>query len=165
MSQLTLTAMNIRIVISILAALLFTTIPLPPMVSQFRPLFVPLVVLYWCIFHPLVFGLGKAFLAGLILEAMQSLVFGQAALCLVVIAYFSLKNSRRLQLASLPQQMLTIAMILCVYQFLQIWIESILDRPANYSARFIAVLVSAIIWPGIIVFMRGLILNRRKKAN
>ena len=162
MSQFTLTAINIRIVISILVALLFTTIPLPDLISDYRPLFVPLVVLFWCIFYPLRFGLGKVFLIGLILEALQSLVFGQAALCLIVIAYFSLKNSRRLQLASVPQQMLTIALVLLVYQFLQIWIESLLGRPADYSARLISVIVSTIFWPGIIVFMRSLILRKYK---
>jgi rod shape-determining protein MreD len=165
MTQFTTTAINIRIFISILVALLFTTIPLPGFIADIRPLFVPLVVLYWAIFFPLQFGLGKAFLSGLILEAMQSLVIGQAVMCLIAITYFALKNSRRIQLASLPQQMLTVAMILLVYQFLQIWMESVLGRPADYSARFIVVITSMILWPGIIVFMRSLILKQRVKTD
>lgn len=165
MSQFSTTAINIRIIISISVGLLFTTIPLPDALTIYRPLFVPLLVLYWCIFHPLQFGLGKAFLTGVVFEAMQSLVFGQATLALVMIAFFALKNSRRLQLASVPQQMLTIALVLFFYQFLHIWIESILNRPVDYFARGFSIITSIIIWPGIIVFMRGLILRKPSKAN
>lgn len=161
MSQLSPAAMNTRIVISVLIALLFTILPLPGAVSDIRPMFVPLVVLYWATFHPLSFGLGKAFLTGILLEATQSLVIGQAALGIVTITVFALANHRRMQFQAIPQQMLTIAALLFAYQFIQVWVESVLDRPSDLSARTLAVITSAFIWPGIIVFMRSIILRKK----
>jgi len=122
---------------------------------------IPLVVLYWAIFNPLHFGLGKAFIAGLLLEATQSLVIGQAALGIIIITSFALANHRRLQLASLPQQILTITLILLFYQFIQIWIESLIERPSAVNTRLITAFVSALVWPGIIVFIRSLILRHK----
>jgi len=164
MHQFSLGEVNFRILISVLIALLFTTIPLPEFISDYRPLFVPLIVLYWTIFHPLHFGLGKAFFAGIALEAIQSLLIGQAGIGLICISFFALSNSRRLQLAAIPQQMLTLIFVLAFYQFTQVWIENILNRPTDYTARAIAVFLSAFIWPGIIMFMRGLILRKKPKS-
>lgn len=161
MSQFSPLAMNTRIIISFLVAILFTTIPLPDVIENYRPLFVPLTVLYWVIFHPLSFGLGKAFIAGLVLEASQTLVIGQAALGLICITVFALANHRRIQLSALPQQMLTIAFLLLVYQFSQVWIESMLGRPTDYTARTFSIVISALIWPGIIVFIGSVILKQK----
>lgn len=160
MHQFSSREINLRIFLSVLVALLFTTIPLVDAVNIYRPLFIPLVVLYWAIFHPVRFGFGKTLLIGICLEVMQSLLVGQASIGLICISFFALSNSRRLQLAAVPQQMLTVLFLLLFFQFTQVWIESILDRPNDYSARAIAALISASLWPGIIYFMRGLILRR-----
>ena len=161
MHQFSSREINLRIILSVLIALLFTTIPLVDAVNFYRPLFIPLVVLYWAIFHPINFGLGKSLLIGLSLEVMQSLLIGQASIGLICISFFALSNSRRLQLAAVPQQMLTVLFLLLFFQFTQVWIESILDRPSDYYARGIAALISATLWPGIIYFMRGLILRKK----
>ncbi|MBT8140879.1 MAG: rod shape-determining protein MreD, partial [Gammaproteobacteria bacterium] len=112
MSEFSVTAIRIRIFLSVVVALLLTTMPLPELVSPYRPLFVPLVILFWSIFFPLRFTLFMALLAGLALEASQTLVFGQTALGLIVISVFALSNHRRIQLAALPQQLLTVAALL-----------------------------------------------------
>ena len=161
MHQFSSREINLRIFLSVLVALLFTTIPIADAVNIYRPLFIPLVVLYWAIFHPVRFGLGKSLLIGISLEVMQSLLIGQASIGLICITFFALSNSRRLQLAAVPQQMLTVLFLLLFFQFTQVWIESILDRPSDYYARAVTALISASLWPGIIYFMRGLILRRR----
>lgn len=161
MHQFSSREINLRIIVSVLIALLFTTIPLIDTLNLYRPLFIPLVVLYWAIFHPINFGLGKTLLIGFSLEVLQSLLIGQASLGLLFIVFFASSNSRRLQLAAVPQQMLTVLLLLLFFQFIQVWIESILNRPNDYYARAIAAFISAILWPGIIYFMRGLILRRK----
>jgi len=161
MHQFSSREINLRILLSVLIALLLTTIPLVDVLNEFRPLFIPLIVLYWAIFHPIQFGFGKALLIGFSLEVMQSLLIGQASIGLMCIVFFALSNSRRLQLAAVPQQMLTILFLLLLFQFTQVWIESILGRPNDYTMRAIVAFISATLWPGIIYFMRGLILRKK----
>ena len=154
--------MNVKIVVSIILALLFSIIPLPELITQYRPLFLPLVCIYWSIYHSAHFGLGKAWIAGIILDALHSTTLGQTALALTIVIGGCLFYKRRFQLSTIFQQVLFIVFLCLLYQFIFIWIDSINDRPITVLARCISALMSALLWPILIILMQRLFFQGQK---
>lgn len=70
--------------LSALIALGLAVIPLPDVLESFRPDFLVLVVLYWCIESPRAGGLALAFFSGLTLDVVHGVVLGQHALALTL---------------------------------------------------------------------------------
>lgn len=54
------------ILLSFIIALLLTTIPLPGLLADWRPAWVAMMLIYWCIVLPERVGVGIAWLLGLI---------------------------------------------------------------------------------------------------
>jgi len=154
--------MNLKIIASIVLALLFSIIPLPESIAAFRPLFLTLVCMYWAIYHGQYFGLGKAWIAGIVLDVLHGTIIGQTALCLVLAVACCLLYQRRLQLSSIIQQVFILFMILLVYQFLFLWVDSINDRPLVIGERIVSAVISSLFWPAIVVLMRRLFFRGKK---
>lgn len=154
--------MNLKIVASIVLALLFSIIPLPDLITHYRPLFLPLVCTYWAIYQSSYFGIGKAWIAGLILDALHGTILGQTALALTLVIGACLFYQRRFQLSPIFQQVLVILLLCLLYQFIFIWIDSINNRPLAISARLSSALLSALLWPILIIIMQRLFFKGAK---
>jgi len=157
--------MNLKIIVSIVLALLFSIIPLPEFFVAYRPLFLTLVCMYWAIYHSAHFGLGKAWIAGLILDVLHGTIIGQTALCLIIAVACCLFYQRRLQLASIIQQVFFILIFLIIYQFIFLWIDSINERSLMLTERLMVAIISCILWPAIIVLMRRLFFGGKKQPS
>ena len=70
---------------TVVAALLLSVVPLPAAIAPFRPDWVAVVLLYWCLVEPGRYGLFSAFGIGLVLDAKTGSLLGQHPLALVVI--------------------------------------------------------------------------------
>jgi len=103
--------MNVKLIASIVLALLFSIIPLPDLITHFRPLFLPLVCIYWAIYHSHSFGIGKAWIAGIILDALHGTILGQTALALTFVVGACLFYKRRFQLSAVISALLWPAVI------------------------------------------------------
>ncbi len=78
------------IAVSYLAALILTIWPLPHWAELFRPAWVPLVTVYWCLWLPQRVGVITAFVAGLLVDALTGTLLGEHALALVLVAWSTL---------------------------------------------------------------------------
>ncbi len=136
-----------RVVALTLLALAATVVPLPEPIEPFRPNFVALTVLWFCLLSPRLLGLSYAWIAGLALDGTSGVLLGQHALTLTVIAYVACKL--RLQIRAFPplQQSAVILALLWLNEFLLFWIDGIAGHAITDWRRWITVPVSAAIWP------------------
>lgn len=114
------TAGNGYIVFTLVIALILNFLPLHNNTLLFRPDFVALVTLYWCVQHPYKIGMTVAFVMGLMMDVANINVLGQHALAYCVATYLSLVLGRRLRLFNSWQQAPQIGFILLIMQTVMI---------------------------------------------
>ena len=136
-----------RVIVLTILALAATVAPLPEWLELFRPDFVALTVLWFCLLSPRLLGLSYAWCAGIALDGFRGVLLGQHALTLIVIAYVASKL--RLQIRAFPplQQSAVILALLWLNEFLLFWIDGVAGHPVTDWRRWLAVPVGAACWP------------------
>jgi rod shape-determining protein MreD len=136
-----------RVVGLTVLALAASVAPLPSLLEPYRPNFVALTVLWFCLLSPRLLGLAYAWCAGLALDGFLGVLLGQHALTLTCIAYVAAKF--RLQIRAFPplQQSAVILALLWLNEFLLFWIDGVAGHPVTDWRRWLSVPVSAACWP------------------
>ena len=78
------------VVIFLLVALSLEVAPLPDSAAPWRPPWMALAVIYWSMRQPGRYGVGIAWLIGLLLDVLKGAVLGQHALALSAAAYVTI---------------------------------------------------------------------------
>lgn len=144
------------IVLSFLAALLLTAMPLPDWASNWRPAWVAMVLFYWCMALPNRIGIGVGWTMGLLLDVMQGTLLGQNALGLAIIAYFVIKSHQRIRMFPLIQQAFFISFMVLIYLLLSLWVRGIMGIPPESWTYWMPALTSMILWPWFFVILRDI---------
>lgn len=141
-----------RVVGLTVLALAASVVPLPDAIELFRPDFVALTVLWFCLLSPRLLGLTYAWGAGLALDGFKGVLLGQHALTLTIIAY--LASKLRLQVRAFPplQQSAVILALLWLHEFLLFWLDGVAGHPVTDWRRWLSVPVSAACWPLVTAF-------------
>ncbi len=147
------------IVMSFIAALMLMALPMPDWAGIWRPAWVALVLIYWCMALPARIGIMVAFTLGIFLDVLSGTLLGQNALALSVIAYITLQFYQRVRVLPLWQQGVTVFGLAFLHQVLILWINGIQGMPVSFAAYWASPLVSMVLWPWIFVVLRDL---RRK---
>lgn len=142
--------------LSFLAALVLTIIPLPSWMVAFRPEWLALVMIYWCMALPHRVGILTAFFLGLILDILKGAVMGQHALALVVVAFLTLKVYQQIRIYPMWQQALSIMGLLILYQVLVIWINGIIDVRSSAWNYWLPIFSSSLLWPWVYLLLRDI---------
>ena len=140
-------------------ALLLTALPMPESTGIWRPAWVALVLVYWCMAAPERVGVVSGWTAGLFLDVMTGTLLGQHALGLSVVAYVAHRTHRRVRVLPLWRQGITVFALVFLYQALVLWSNGIRGIPVAAPAYWISPLVSTLLWPWIFVVLR--VLRRR----
>ncbi len=149
------------ILFSFIIALLLTTIPLPGLLTDWRPAWVAMMLIYWCIVLPERVGVGIAWLLGLILDVHTGALLGQSALGLAVVAYLTLRLHKQIRVFPPLQQSVLICVYLLVLQFFTLWIRGIIGVPPQHWSFWAPVASSMLMWPVFFYIMGGI----RRKYN
>ncbi|MCP5149441.1 MAG: rod shape-determining protein MreD [Chromatiales bacterium] len=144
---------------TLLLALALTALPVPPWAAIWRPAWVALVLIYWCMAVPSRIGVLAAWTVGLLLDVLSGTLLGQHALGLALVAYVTHETHRRVRVLPLWQQAVSVFVLVFVYQMLLLWINGIQGLPVVASAYWTAPLVSTLLWPWVFVVLRDV---RRK---
>jgi rod shape-determining protein MreD len=144
------------ILLSFIVALLLTIIPLPLWVDRFRPDWLCMVLIYWCMALPHRVGVGTGWLMGLFLDAAQGTLLGQHALALAVVGFLTLKTHRRVRVLPLWQQSFSVLAFSAVNQFLVFWINGIVGYPPKDFWYLAPALGAMLLWPWVFVVLRDL---------
>jgi rod shape-determining protein MreD len=155
---------SVAIISSYVVALVLTVVPVPGWAEIWRPAWVALVLIYWCVTIPQHAGVLTGWLLGLLLDVLTGTLLGQHALALCVTAFLALKLHQRIRVLPVWQQGISVfALILC-YQLLLLWINGALGRPvAAVWAYWSSPLTSALLWPWIYTLLRDL--RRRHRVS
>ncbi len=149
----------LTVISSFVVALMLSALPMPALAEPWRPAWVALVLIYWCMATPSHTGILTAWIVGLFLDVMSGALLGQHALALSVTAFISLKVYRQVRVLPLWQQGITIYGLVFIFQALVMWINGIKGMPVTWSAYFAVPLVSMLLWPWVFIVLRD---TRRK---
>jgi rod shape-determining protein MreD len=130
-----------------LVALSLQVAPLPEAMEPWRPPLLALAVIYWSMHQPGRYGVGIAWLLGLIQDVLQGAVLGQHALTIAVTAYITIKLCQRLRVFPLWHQTVAVGLILAIHEFLIYWIDGMTDNLAGGLLEFAPLAAALFLWP------------------
>jgi rod shape-determining protein MreD len=147
--------------VSFLIALLLTAMPLPEWAIAWRPAWLTMVLIYWCMVSPKQVGVGVGWLLGLLLDVLKGSLLGQHAAGLAIVAYITVKTRRRIRVFPLAQQALFVGCMIALNALLTLWIRGIMGLPPQYALAWLPVLTSMPLWPWLYIILRDLPLKMR----
>jgi rod shape-determining protein MreD len=149
--------------LSVLAALLLGLLPLPDVLTPFRPYWLALVVAYWVIEKPDSAGLGFAFVCGLLADLAIGGVLGEQALRLMVMAFILDRFRARLRFFPLSQQSLAIGVLLFNDRIVSAAIHLALGEPQLPPSFWWAPILGAVLWAPLYLLFDAIRLGRRAR--
>jgi rod shape-determining protein MreD len=144
------------IAVTVFSALVLTVWPVPAWAGLFRPAWVALVVIYWCMALPERVGIGIAWGIGVLIDALTGSLLGEHALALALIAFLVLRWHLQLRIYPLWQQTLAVTMLLMLYEFIPFWIDGAVGYTNPAEARWLPIVSSMILWPWVLHALRYL---------
>jgi rod shape-determining protein MreD len=147
------------ILLSFVVAYMLTAMPLPDWAVNWRPAWVAIVLIYWCLALPERVGIGIAWTLGLLLDVQQGTVFGQHAITLTIMAYVIIQLHQRMRVFPLVQQAMLVCTLLLLAQLLTLWIRGMLGFPPQHWTFWTPAFTSMVIWPWLFIILRDV---RRK---
>jgi rod shape-determining protein MreD len=132
--------------LSLVLTLALSLVPLPHLISSFRPDWVAVVLLYWSLTAPRRFSLLTAFWMGIVLDTLTGSLLGQHALALLVIVYVAERLHLRIRVFPVSQLGLTVLALLGLYEFILFWIDGVAGRTVLLSERWGPPLAGTLVW-------------------
>ncbi len=149
---------NTLILLSFVVATLLAVVPLPEAALYYRPEWLALVLAYWTINHPERVGIGIAWIAGIMVDALTGSLFGLHALGLALVAYLVLRMRLRLRLFTIFQQTAVLLMIIGLMLLLGQCLRLLFDLPREANLMFLLpAATSALFWPATRVLLGGVV--------
>ena len=144
----------LAILASFVVALVLTAIPLPGWAAPWQPLWVTLVLVYWCMGAPQHVGVGAGWLVGIVLDVLEGGLLGQNALAMAAVAFLTTTFHLRLRMFPLWQQGVTVLVLMLVNLGLIAWVKGITDTFTGGWWFWLPALTSGLIWPWLFIIMR-----------
>lgn len=150
---------NWVIAASFTAALVLTAMPLPDWAQSWRPAWVPMVLIYWCIAVPERVGVGIGWLMGLLLDVLRVAPLGLHAAGLAIVAFIAVRSHQRVRMYPLWQQAVVVGFMLVMYSLLVAWMRALSGGTPPSAGYLSTAVTSMLLWPWLFVILRDL---RRK---
>lgn len=144
------------IILTFIIAMMLMLMPLPDWAQAYRPEWLMLVLIYWCMALPNKVGIGIAWILGLCVDVIQGALLGQHAIGFAITAYIAIRFHQRVRNYPLHQQSLFVGMILLPYMSISLWILGILGEDPKSWLYWAPVVTSVLIWPWIYIVMRAI---------
>jgi len=135
------------VLLSIAVGLLLNLVPVSEPILSYRPDFLAIVLLYWCIQEPRFVGVGTAWMVGLVMDVGDATVFGQHALAYAVLAYGAEFFRRRVLRFPLWQQAVQVAVLLVFCALLVLLVRFVGGAALPKWSYLLSPLVGALLWP------------------
>lgn len=133
--------------VSLLLALCLQVMPLPDAWLVWRPDWLGLVLIYWCVVAPQRVGVFHGFILGLLLDLIEGAPLGQNALVMALVAFLALLVYQRMRAYALVQQAVLVFVVLGIAQLLEQWLRTIFGPFAINLAFLLPALIGAVLWP------------------
>jgi rod shape-determining protein MreD len=147
---------RLPVIISFLIGLVLTIMPLPDVVEALRPDWLAMLVIFWAMQLPRTWGIGIAWLIGIVLDVSQGTLLGQHALALCFVAFITVRFHLLMRVFPLPQLTATVLPILAIYQFLLFWINGVAGVDAPSITYWGPVISGTMLWPLVMIMLSGI---------
>ncbi|MBL6905840.1 MAG: rod shape-determining protein MreD [Pseudomonadales bacterium] len=143
------------ILLSFFIAYLLAIVPFPEWAMNYRPEWVPMVLIYWAMALPYRVGIGSAWAAGLVLDVLEGSTLGVNALALVVVASVALSLHLRMRMFSTLKQSGLVLALVGLNLMLCNWLQIVTGQSVSSNLMFLmAAVTSAVIWPSLFQLLR-----------
>jgi len=145
---------RLYILTTFIVALILTIVPVPNWAEQFRPDWVALTLIYWCMATPQRVGVGTGWALGLLLDILYGSLLGSHAMAKTLIAYFTVRLHLQLRMFPRWQQAVAVLLLLVVNQVLVLWIRGAIGQAPATLSYWTASIVGMALWPWLFVILR-----------
>ncbi len=145
---------GIIILLTLLMALIVTIIPMPIGADVFRPDWVLVVLLYWCVALPSKVNVVTAWFMGFILDVLLGSVLGVHAAAMAISVYIIAGNFQKFRNFSLWQQAMIVGVSATLYHLIVFWLQHFLTDVVFLASYLYPVFTTIILWPWAFLLLR-----------
>ncbi len=146
---------------SFAVAILLSVMPGPGWAEPFRPDWVGLVLIYWCMATPQRVGVGTGWLIGFVQDVLFGSLLGSHAIAKALIAFITLKLHLQLRMFPRWQQAAAVLVLLVLSQLLVLWIRGLAGTAPETFIYWTPSIVGMLVWPWLFVILRDV----RRRGN
>ncbi|WP_043526870.1 rod shape-determining protein MreD [Litchfieldella xinjiangensis] len=147
--------------LSLLLALCLQVMPLSDAWLIWRPDWLGLMLIYWCVVTPQRVGVLHGFVLGILLDLIEGSPLGLNALSFSLLAFMSALVYQRFRAYSLFQQAFLVFLLLGIVQLMEQWLRTIFGPFSMHLAFLLPAVIGAILWPWLFTMLQSL---RRRLA-
>ncbi|MCP1313290.1 MULTISPECIES: rod shape-determining protein MreD [unclassified Halomonas] len=133
--------------LSLVLALCLQVMPLADGWQMYRPDWIGLMLIYWCMRVPDRVGVFHGFVIGLLIDLIDGSVLGQHALVFSLLAFLCALVYPRFRAYSLVQQAVLVLVLLGLIQLIEQWLRVLTGVFSIHLSFLIPSLISALLWP------------------
>ncbi len=150
--------------LTIIVAVILAILPLPEVVATFRPPWVTMVIIYWCMMWPRLCGILTAFIAGLLLDVLFGNLLGEHALSLSVVAYLTQRFHLQIRLFPFWQLTATAFLLMAVDAFLGFWVDGMAGFTGHHLERWVQVATGGLVWAPVMALLDTIRLRAENRS-
>lgn len=133
--------------LTLIGALTLSVLPMPIWADSFRPQWVALVLIYWCLALPTRVGVFTGFCFGMAQDVVSGALLGAHAFSLSVVAFLTEELHQRIRAFPLWQQAVAVWLLLLVERLLSLWVHGAIGQPTPTLAYWLPTFVGLLLWP------------------
>ncbi|MFY0992356.1 rod shape-determining protein MreD [Halomonas sp. C05BenzN] len=142
--------------LTLLLALCLQVMPLADGWQIWRPDWLGLMLIYWCMKAPLRVGVVHGFVLGILLDLIEGVTLGQNALIFSLLAFLCALVYPRFRAYSLLQQAVLIFVLLGTVQLAEQWLRTLLGPFSIHLSFLLPSLIGAVLWPWLTTLFEAL---------
>ncbi|MGP8290487.1 rod shape-determining protein MreD [Vreelandella zhanjiangensis] len=142
--------------LSLVLALCLQVMPLAEGWQVYRPEWIGLMLIYWCMRAPDRVGVFHGFVLGVLLDLIEGTSLGQHALILSLLAFLCALVYPRFRAYSLVQQSVLVLVLLGLVQLIEQWLRTLTGEFSIHLSFLIPSLISAFLWPWLATMFKAL---------
>jgi rod shape-determining protein MreD len=142
------------IIFTLLLALMASITPMPLSLDAFRPDWVLIAVLYWCLALPTRINVVTAWMMGLILDVLLGSILGVHAAAMALSTFIIAENFQKIRNFSVWQQALIVGLLAALYHLIVFWFQRFLTDAVFLPSYLYPVMIDIVLWPWIFLLLR-----------
>lgn len=145
---------GVIILLTLLVAIMASIMPLPLSVDAFRPDWVLIVLIYWCMALPGRVNIITAWVMGFLLDVLLGSVLGVHAAAMAMSVFIVAENFQKIRNFSIWQQALIAGVLSALYHLVVFWLQRFLIDASFLTSYLYPVITTIILWPWVFYLLR-----------
>jgi rod shape-determining protein MreD len=145
---------GVIILLTLLVAVMASIMPLPLSVDAFRPDWVLIVLIYWCMALPGRVNIITAWVMGFLLDVLLGSVLGVHAAAMAISVFIVAENYQKIRNFSIWQQALITGVLAALYHLVVFWLQRFLIDASYLPSYLYPVITTIVLWPWVFYLLR-----------